>query len=328
MPERDYYDVLGIARDASPEQIKKAYRGLARKFHPDVNPGDKKAEASFKEAQAAYDVLSDPEKRSLYDRYGMAGFEGFGPAGPRSGASQWTAHQAGPGFENVDFSQFFGGFPGAAAAGPEAEAGPGIFEDLLGRMRGGTRASRRTAGQRPRPAPDAELTIPFLTAVRGGTTSIQIDREGQRDTLDVKIPPGTDTGTRIRLRGQGAPTGRGTERGDLTIRIRVDPHPYFRRVGRDLDVDVPITIGEGVLGGKIEVPTLEGQKTLPIPPGTSSGQKLRLRGQGVPASGNKPAGDLFVIPKIVVPKTPDAESLRNIREFADRNPSRPREGLW
>jgi DnaJ-class molecular chaperone len=145
MPDRDYYEVLGVGRDATPEAIKKAYRTLARKHHPDVNPGDKKAEAKFKEAQQAYDILSDPEKKALYDRYGHAAFEGFAAAGPRSGASEWTTSQAGPGFENFDFSQFFGQGSPAGHATNEAEGfggGAGIFEDLINKMRG-SRAGRR-----------------------------------------------------------------------------------------------------------------------------------------------------------------------------------------
>jgi DnaJ-class molecular chaperone len=252
---------------------------------------------------------------------------GAGGPGPRAGAQEWAARAGGPHFETFDFSHFFGpGGPGEAPA-EEATEGGGIFEDILSRVRGGGRA-RRSAAARPRPAPDAELTIPFLTAVQGGKTTIQIDRDGQVDSLEVKIPPGTDTGTRIRLRGQGGATGPSGERADLTIRITVEPHRYFKREARDLSVEVPITIGEAVLGAKIEVPTLSGLKTMPLPPGSSSGQKLRLRGQGVPASGGKTEGDLFVILKVVVPKTADDESRRLIQEFQDRNPSRPRDGLW
>jgi DnaJ-class molecular chaperone len=325
MPDRDYYDVLGVPRSASADQIKKAYRTLARKHHPDVNPGSKDAEAKFKEAQQAYDILSEPEKRALYDQYGTAAFQGMGAAGPRSGASEWAATHAGQGFDNVDFSQFFGpGFTGTASAHGE-DSGGSIFEEILGRVRGG-RGPRRSAAARSRDTVDAQLTIPFLTAVQGGTTTIELDRDGRRETLDVKIPPGTDTGTRIRLRGQGA--GAAGERGDLTIKMTVEPHPYFTREGRDLFVDVPITVGEAILGAKIEVPTLAGKKTLPIPPSASSGQKLRLRGQGVPASGSKPAGDLYVVVKLVVPKTVDDQSRRLIQEFTERNPYRPRDGLW
>ncbi|MBX6314725.1 MAG: DnaJ domain-containing protein [Isosphaeraceae bacterium] len=319
MADRDYYDILGVPRDATQDQIKKAYRAHARKYHPDVNPGDKNAEKLFKEGQEAYDVLSDPEKRALYDRYGKAAFEGVGAAGPRSGASAWTAQQAGPEFETIDFSQFFGG--------GEEGIGGGIFEELLGRMRGGV--GRRTRGPRPGRSVEAHLTIPFLTAVRGGETSIEVQRDGgRRETLVVKIPPGTESGARLRLRGRGEPGVQGGPPGDLTITVEVQPHPYFTREGRDLYVDLPVSVSEAILGAKVEVPTLEGLKTVTIPPGTSSGQKLRLRGQGVPASGGQPAGDLFAVVKILVPRTTDEESKELIRRFTERNVMRPREGLW
>jgi curved DNA-binding protein len=325
MPDRDYYQVLGVARDATPEQIKKAYRTLARQNHPDVNPGDKKAEDRFKEAQSAYDVLSDPEKRALFDRYGTAAFEGGGAAGPRSRASEWSANQAGPGFEGYDFSEFFG--PGVNTEARSAEGG-GIFDDLLNRF-GGGRGARRSAGPRRGRGIEANLTIPFETAVRGGETTIELDRgDGRRETLVVKIPPGTDSGTRLRLRGQGEPSQGGAPAGDLTITVNVDPHPYFTRDGRNLSVELPLSVGEATMGARVDVPTLNGMKTLTVPPGTSSGQKLRLRGQGVPASGNKPEGDLFVVPKVVVPKSLDERSKALIKEFAERNPANPREGVW
>src|SRR5262245_16973384 len=206
MPDRDLYDVLGIARDATPDQIKKAYRAQARKYHPDVKPGDKGAEAKFKEAQEAYEILSDKEKRALYDQFGHAAFKGGGAgAGPGPGA-EWAARGAGPGgFENIDFSQFFG--PGVHVdIGGEAPAGGGgIFDELLGRMRGGPRTSRR---RRPEPSLDIEagLRIPFLTAVKGGSTEIAIDRgTGGLENLSVKIPPGTRPGGKLRLRGRGHP---------------------------------------------------------------------------------------------------------------------------
>ncbi len=330
MPDRDYYEILGVSRDASAEQIKKAYRGMARKYHPDVNPGDKSAEKKFQEAQSAYDILGDAEKRKLYDQYGRAAFEGMG-AGPRGNASDWANEQAGPGPEFVDFSQFFG--PGAHVrmgpnAGPtvEPDAGSGIFEDLFGRMRGG-RGARR--GPRAGRESEASITIPFLTAVRGGETTIEVVRSsGTRETLSIKIPPGTDTGAKLRLRGRGEPGESGAPSGDLIIHVDVSPHPYFSRDGRDLVVDVPITIDEAVLGARVDVPTLEGTKTLPIPAGTSSGQKLRLRGQGIPARGDKPAGDLFVVVKIVVPKSVDSDTQDLVRKFAEHNPLHPREGLW
>lgn len=325
MAEPDYYEVLGVPRDATPDAIKKAYRGMARKYHPDVNPGDKKAESKFKEAQHAYDILSDAEKRSMYDRYGSAAFEGMAAAGPRAGAQEWAYRQGGPGYESFDFSEFFG--PGAAGA--QEETGGGIFEELLGRVRGG-RGGRRGGGAGPRPGRnlEAHLTIPFLTAVRGGETTVEIERDHRRESLVVKIPPGIESGARLRLRGQGEPGEKGGTPGDLTIVVTVEPHPYFTREGRNLSVEVPVTIPEAVLGAKVDVPTLDGLRSVTIPPGSSSGLKLRLRGQGLPAVGDKPEGDLFIVVKIVVPKHVDDESRRLIREFGERNPMRPRDGLW
>ncbi len=336
MPETDYYEVLGIARDATPEAIKKAYRSLARKHHPDVNPGDKSAEAKFKEVQGAYDVLSDAEKRALYDRYGKAAFEGMA-AGPRPGGQEYTFRQGGPGFESFDFSEFFGpgGSAPGAGAGPsgtfQEEGSGGIFEEILGRMRGGRTSGRR--GSQPHTGRggrnlEAKLAIPLLTAVRGGETTIEIQRGDQRESLVVKIPPGIESGKTLRLRGQGEPGEQGGPKGDLTILVTVEPHKYFTREARNLLVEVPITLGEAVLGAKVDVPTLDGLKSLTVPPGSSSGLKLRLRGQGVPAHGDRPGGDLFVVLKVVVPKSADDASRDLIREFSEKNPLHPREGLW
>ncbi len=321
MPQRDYYDILGVPRDATADQIKKAYRHVARKFHPDVNQEDKTAEAKFKEAQSAYDILSDPEKRKRYDAFGHAGLEGMGAAGPRSGASEWSARQAPHGFENVDFSQFFGG------GAEEGEVGGGAFDELLGRFGGGR---GRRAGPRRGADIEAAISIPFATAILGGPNSIELAREdGTRERLEIKIPPGTETGAKLRLKGRGGSGEKGAPHGDLTITVTVQPHPLFTRDGSNLLIDLPLSIDEAILGAKIEVPTLAGTKvTLSIPAGSSSGQKLRVRGKGVPAHGDLPDGDLFVVLKIVVPKTLDEESRQLIREFAERNPIHPREGLW
>jgi len=325
MPDRDYYEVLGVARDASADAIKKAYRKLARTHHPDVNPGDKKAEARFKEAQEAYDVLSDAEKRSLYDRFGKAGMEGMAASGPRGASPEWTARQGPGNAEAFDLRDFFG--PGGVPHG-EGAGGAGLFEELLGRVRGG-RAGRRSAGPRAGGTVEAQLTIPFVTAVRGGETPVELDRGGgRRETLVVKIPPGIETGAKLRLRGRGEPGEQGASPGDLTIRVTVEPHPYFVRDGRQLTVEVPISASEAILGGKVDIPTLSGLKAMTIPPGSSGGRKLRLKGQGLPESGGQPAGDLFVILKVVVPKAVDDVSRRLIEEFAERNPSDPRQGLW
>jgi DnaJ-class molecular chaperone len=176
---------------------------------------------------------------------------------------------------------------------------------------------------------EAHLTIPFLTAIRGGETTVELQRsDGRSETLVVKIPPGVETGSKLRLKGRGEPGAKGAPAGDLTIAITVEPHPFFRREGRDLQVEVPITVGEAILGAKIDVPSPDGLKSLSIPAGSSSGLKLRLKGLGLVASGTKPAGDLFVVLKIVVPKGVDAESRQLIEEFSRRNPYNPRAGLW
>lgn len=327
MPDRDYYAVLGVARTAKPDEIKKAYRAMARKHHPDVNPGDKTAERHFKEVQQAYDVLSDPEKRTTYDRFGSAAFEG-GSAGPRSHGSEWAARAGagagpGPGFETIDFSQFFG--PGGTFEATAGPGGAGIFEEIMGKVRRQGARSRAPAAGR---SLEASVRIPFLTAVRGGETTLDVEHEdGRREVLSVKIPPGTETGAKLRLKGRGEAGERGAKSGDLLITVDVAPHALYRREGRDLLVEVPVTFGEAALGGKIDVPTLDGPKSVPIPPASSSGQKLRLRGLGVPAVGQVPAGDLYAILKIVAPKALDEESKRLIREFEQRNPLKPRDGL-
>jgi curved DNA-binding protein len=321
MAKRDYYEVLGVARDATTDAIKKAYRGLARKFHPDMNPGDKTAAAHFNEVQQAYDVLSDQEKRARYDQFGHAAFDGMAAAGARPGGSEWTVHYGEPGFEGVDLSDLFSNL----GRGAHGDSGAGsIFEDLLGRVRPG-RAGRQRAGGR---GLEAKLSIPFLTAVQGGETTIQVDRGGKTESLVVKIPPGIDTGAKLRLKGQGEPGTKGSPPGDLTIVVQVEPHPSFTREGRNLSVEVPISVSEAILGAKVDVPTVSGMKSLTIPAGSSSGRKLRLKGQGIPASPGKPEGDLYVVLKVVVPKSVDAASRQLVQQFAERNPSNPRAGLW
>ncbi|WP_145273055.1 DnaJ C-terminal domain-containing protein [Tautonia plasticadhaerens] len=331
MPQRDFYEVLGVDRGASAEELKRSYRSLARKHHPDLNPDDKTAaEQRFKEVQEAYDVLSEPEKRKLYDLYGHAAFQGAA-AGPRAGGAEWSARQ-GSGFEDVDFSQFFGGGAGVHPGAGSAEGfdvGGGLFEEILGRVRGGRRGGRAGGHRAGGGDVESSLRIPFLTAVTGGEQPIVVSRpDGSAETLNVKIPPGVADGSKIRLKGKGNPGFGGGPAGSLVITVQVDPHPYFRREGRDLLVDLPISVGEAILGARVDCPTLAGMKTLTIPAGSSTGQKLRLKGQGVPARGEAPAGDLFAVLKVVVPKSVDEESRRLIEQFADRNPSDPRRGLW
>ena len=214
MPERDYYEILGVARDATPEAIKKAYRRVWRKHHPDVNPGDKSSEARFKEIQSAYDILSDQEKRALYDRHGRAAFEGMAASGPRASGTEWAGRFGDQGFENIDLSDLIGSFGGGGHG--EETGGASIFEDLIGRVRGG-RPGRERGGR----TLEARLKIPFLTAVKGGETTIELQRgQGKVESLVVKVPPGVDTGAKLRLRGQGEPGSKGAPAGDLTITLR------------------------------------------------------------------------------------------------------------
>jgi curved DNA-binding protein len=331
MAERDLYEVLGVPRSSTSDELKKAYRKLARQHHPDLNPNDRKvAEAKFKEIQGAYDILSDEKKRKLYDTYGHAALQGGGPGVRPGGASaaDWSnAWQAGPATEGFDFSEFFSAQPGTSTSDP-GNLGGGLFDEILGRVRGGSkRASRVNRGRDV----EASLRIPFLTAITGGEVPILVQRGGgggEAETLTVKVPPGTADGAKLRLKGKGEPGLAGGHNGDLTVIVEVDEHPYFTREDRNLHLELPISIREAVLGAKVDVPTLDGMKTLPIPPGTSSGQKLRLRGQGVPSTGAHAAGDLIVSTRVVVPKQIDEESRRLIEQFADRNPGDPRRGLW
>lgn len=306
MAKRDFYEVLGVTREATADEIKRAYRKLARKYHPDLNPGDKKAESSFKEVQEAYDILSDSSKRDQYDRFGAAGFE-QGEAGPRSRSYSWSNRQG-----------------GGPQGGFEFEGGG--FEDILGGLFGGRfgKGGRR-GGQAFTDMPgedvETELKIPFLKAVQGGDIDVEISgRDSKR--LSIKIPPGVHDGARLRLAGKGRVSPTGGQAGDLIVLVRVEPHPTFTRQGHDIYVEVPVSIGEAVLGASIDVPTLDGTILVTVPPGTSSGQKLRLRGKGV--THREGRGDQYVLVKVVVPKTIDDESRKLIEEFSKRNPANPR----
>jgi DnaJ-class molecular chaperone len=294
---RDYYEILGVKRDANEEEIKRAYRHLAREHHPDRNPGDKQAESRFKEVQEAYDVLGDKNKRTQYDQ--------FGHLGPQAGSN------GGP-----------GGFQWGGGFGEGVEIDPSQLEEFLrraGMMGGGvgdlfgqrTRQSGRNRRSEPREPVTHELRIPFATAVLGGAISLEFNGR----SIDVKIPAGVDEGQSLRLQGQG-PRG-----ADLHLKIRIDAHPYFRREGNDLVITVPITVAEAVLGTKIDVPTLEGPKlTVKVPSGTSSGSRLRLRGRGIKG------GDQYVEIRIVTPPAIDERTKKLMEEFAQLNPQHPRTG--
>ncbi|MBN2023776.1 MAG: J domain-containing protein [Pirellulales bacterium] len=309
----DYYKILGVRRDASAAEIQDAYRNLARKHHPDVNPDDKDASRKFQQIQAAFDVLSDQKKREMYDRYG-ASFESAG-AGPRGGGP-WSAGPGGGygGFqgEGFDFSQFFD-----ERYGSESSGGGG-FAEFLNQFRSST-GSRRGRSRRGTDL-EHELTIPFVTAVTGGKTQIALTRRGGKtETITVNIPPGIEDGKKIRLRGQGEPGAGSGKPGDLLLRIRVTPHEHFERRGKNLYLKAPITLAEAALGAKIDVPTPKGAVSVRVPPATSSGTKLRLKGHGVAARDGS-AGDLLVEVQIVLPRQFDDESRQMLEKIAAAQP--------
>lgn len=299
MAEKDYYDILGVKKSASADDIKKAYRGLAKKFHPDKNKGNKEAENKFKEISEAYAVLSDTEKREQYDRLGKEAFRGGGPGGnPFAGG-------ANP-FGGFDFSQFTGG--GARArGGRRPTAGAGGFTDIFSDLFGGG------AGFEPGPERggdlEAELTIDFRDAILGTTMDLVINGKG----VKVKIPEGVSDGQRIRLRGKGAPGANGGPAGDLNVLIHVRSHPLFERRGDDIYIDLPIRVGEAIRGSEVEVPTIHGPVRARIPAGTQGGQTFRLRGKGVKKKTGT-AGDHYYRVEITVPKSSAAEVL----EAADK----------
>lgn len=289
---QDYYELLGVGKTDSADEIQKAYRTLARKYHPDLNPDDKAAQQKFKDIQHAYDVLSDPEKRQMYDQLGPD-FERMGGA-PGGGAGQ-----GGFGFEDI----FGGGSPGGFQF--EGDLGD-IFRHMGGG--GGGPQGRRAAPPDKGADLTAELTIPFATAVLGGEASITVQRAGKHESIQVKIPPGVDSGKKMRLRGQGEPARRRGKAGDLLLTLTVAAHPCFKRLGNNLEVRLPITISEAALGGTVELPTPGGTVSLKIPPGSSGGKRLRVKGQGIRSSSGS-AGDLYVELQIKLPEQlskPDA----------------------
>jgi curved DNA-binding protein len=312
----DHYETLGVSRQATSDEIQKAYRQMARKFHPDLNPNDASAKEKFQKVQAAFDVLNDPQKRELYDRYGNA-YETFGGgAGPRpSGPNPWAGGGAGPGGFEVNFEDLFGEGGGGGGGG---------FADLFKTFK--QRGSKRAAPTRGQNI-EHSLTVPFASAVLGGEAQISLQRaDGEIESLRVKIPAGIEPGKKIRLRGKGEPSENGGPAGDILIKVEVAPHPHFRRTGNRLDVRVPITLAEAIGGGKIDVPTPHGTITLTIPPGTSSGKRLRAKGQGV-KSVNGEAGDLFAEVMIVLPSDLTADDSQKILDVLAKHPQNPRADL-
>lgn len=316
MPQ-DHYKVLGVRRDASAAEIQKAYRNLARKYHPDLNPNDKAAKQKFQEVQEAFDVLSDSNKREMYDRYGST-FESAGAAGPQSGVYTWSSGPGGA--ETMDLGDLFGERFGPGASGGFAD----IFQQFRRAASGTGRRTRAAARGRDL---EQDLEIPFTQAVTGGQARLTIQRgDGRSHAIDVKIPAGVEDGQKIRLRGQGEPGSRGAASGDILLRVRVRPHSFFRRHGNDLEVRVPVTLTEAVLGAKIDVPTPKGTISLSIPPNTSSGKRLRIRGHGIAPAG-RPPGDLYAEILIVLPPRLADEDRAYAEKIARRYSDSPRAEL-
>lgn len=312
MARKDPYEILGLARSASQDEIKSAYRKLAKQFHPDRNPGDPSAETRFKEVQAAYEVLGDAQRRAQYDRFGAGGeapnFRSWGNAnggGPRPGH-----------YQDVQFDE--GSFGDLSS----------IFEQFF--SRGATR-SRRSRGA-PQPAQsrgqdlEHDLTISFEESLAGTTREIRIDTGEQRpERIEFRVPAGVEDRQRIRLKGKGQPGLGG--RGDLLIRVHVMPHAHFRRDGLNILLDLPLSITEAALGAKVQIPTLDGATRLTVPPGSSTGTKLRLRGKGIrdPRSGE--SGDLLAVVRVHVPRELSSKARELLEQLQQEIKDDPRAAL-
>ena len=389
--QKDYYGVLGVGRSAKPEEIRKAYRHLARKYHPDVNPGNKSAEEKFKQLSEAYEVLSDEKKRKIYDQYGF--YSDNLPVGGYAPGAAGPGHAPPPG---VDFSGFDFSNMEDMGGGAEGHSGGGFaggFRDIFSQIF--SRGEREAASEEPEKGSDIEyrMHLGFWDAIRGAQVRVTVAREDacsachgtgtvpgptvtctechgtgkttkqagamrfeitcplcggsgkQRrpcpkchgagsvhtsETLNVRIPPGVDTGSRVRVPAKGNAGILGGPPGDLYIVTEVEPHPVFERKGDNFYVKLPVTISEAALGAKVEVPTIDGLSTIKIPPGTQSGQKLRLRGKGAPSlreSSGELRGDEFVEVQVMVPHVADERTKEILRELSRLNPDDPRKDL-
>lgn len=388
---QDYYETLGVDRAASDDDLRKAYRKLARKYHPDLNPGDKSAEERFKSVQEAYDVLSDSKKRQMYDQVGFysdkAGFPGAGPGG----------HGGGGGFESGGPNMGFGGFDfsdftnqGGMGGGDAEMGGTGGFQDIFGRIFGQRNAPRQ---RMPEKGADLEygLNIDFWQAIRGTQVPINVQRHevcgqcngsgsaggnsivcpecngsgnvtqmagamrfslscprcsgsgrlrnacpacrgdgrlSRTELVEVRIPPGAQNGSRMRVAGKGNAGTSGAPPGDLYITIRTEPHPFFVRNGDDIEITVPVRVDEAYLGAKIEVPTIDGRAILKIPHGTPNLKKFRLREKGVFNSRKKTRGDQIVMVSIESPSLQDERTKELMRELGRLHPEDPRAEIW
>lgn len=308
---RDHYEVLGVARTATADEIKRAHRKLAKEFHPDQNKSPGAAER-FREAQEAYEVLSDPKKRSLYDQFGHAGpasGPGFDPSGAGAGG-QWR------GVSQENLEEILGSMGG--------------FGDFFGgASRRGPRTGRRGAGGmgaggfgHEEAAPHADTvreTVDFMTAALGGTRSVTVSGDGAAERIDVRVPAGISSGSKLRVAGKG----RGGA--DLIVEIEVAGHPWFRRDGLDILLDVPVTIAEAALGTKVDIPLLKGSVSLKIPAGTSSGRRIRIPGKGIAARSG--TGDFYAVLQVTAPPSLEPHDEAALRDIGSRLPD-PRAGRW
>ncbi len=316
----DLYQTLGVNRDATKDQIQRAYRKLALKYHPDRTQGDESARDKFKRVQEAYDVLSHEEKREAYNRYG-ADFEKIRSGGFRPDAG-------GASFEGLDLESIFGGRGGGG--GGFENGFSDFFEQLRGARGGGGSGGRATRRRAQQPVAGEnlrhELNISLHKAITGGVVEFYLATSSGRHKLAVTLPPGVESGTKMRLRGKGEVSPNGGPPGDLILLVTVSDHAYFRRSGKNLEMTLPVTLKEAALGAKIDVPTPTKTITLSIPPGTSSGKKLRLKGQGVDDGKGVP-GDMIAQVQIILPKTIDDKAQQWIESFDQTHPIEPRMGL-
>lgn len=299
MAQADYYKVLGLEKGASADDIKKAFRKLAVKYHPDRNPNDKAAEDKFKEINEAYAVLSDPEKKQQYDTFGSNGFR-----------QQYSQEDI---FRGFDFGNAYKDMGGGFGGGGSEDLFSRLFGGAFGRGggRGGFRQGPQRGGDH-----EMELTVTFRDAAQGAEKQIAFRRNGQREELKVKIPAGVDNGSKIRIAGKGAQGEGGGQPGDLFLIIHVLPDPVFTRDGGDLFVDRSIPFSAACLGVSLDVPTLEGDKRIKVPAGMQPGTKIRLKGCGVKALGSNAKGDLYVKIGVHIPETLNGEQKKLVEELA------------